>query len=65
MAIPPEAIATAGTYIVTLKCEGEAFPDAHRAIWWWALSQSGFHHRGRGVRKQRQALTKSTKIVES
>jgi len=29
--IPPEAIAKAGTYIVTLKCEGEAFPESHRA----------------------------------
>jgi hypothetical protein len=29
--IPPEAIAKAGTYIVTLKCEGEAFPGSHRA----------------------------------
>jgi Amidohydrolase family len=29
--IPPEAISTAGTYIVTLKCEGEAFPESHRA----------------------------------
>jgi hypothetical protein len=29
--ISPEAIATAGTYIVTLKCEGEPFPEAHRA----------------------------------
>jgi hypothetical protein len=29
--IPPEAIPTAGTYIVTLKCDGEAFPESHRA----------------------------------
>ena len=29
--ISPEAIAKADTYIVTLKCEGEAFPDSHRA----------------------------------
>jgi len=29
--IPPEAIPTAGTYLVTLKCEGEAFPESHRA----------------------------------
>ena len=29
--ISPEAIPTAGTYIVTLKCEGEAFPESHRA----------------------------------
>ncbi|MBI2534765.1 MAG: amidohydrolase family protein [Deltaproteobacteria bacterium] len=29
--IPPEAIPTAGTYIVTLKCEGESFPESHRA----------------------------------
>jgi hypothetical protein len=29
--IPPEAIPRAGTYIVTLKCEGEAFPESHRA----------------------------------
>ena len=29
--IPPEAIPTAGTYIVTIKCEGEAFPESHRA----------------------------------
>ena len=29
--IPPEAIATAGTYIVTIKCEGEPFPESHRA----------------------------------
>ncbi len=29
--IPPEAIPTAGTYIVTLKCEGELFPESHRA----------------------------------
>jgi hypothetical protein len=26
-----EAIPTAGTYIVTLKCEGEPFPESHRA----------------------------------
>ena len=29
--IPPEGIPTAGTYVVTLKCEGEAFPESHRA----------------------------------
>ena len=29
--IPREAIATAGTFIVMLKCEGEAFPESHRA----------------------------------
>jgi Amidohydrolase family len=29
--IPPEAIPSAGTYIVTLKCEGEPFPESHRA----------------------------------
>ena len=29
--IPPEAIPKAGAYIVTLKCEGEAFPESHRA----------------------------------
>ena len=29
--IPPKAIPTAGTYIVTLKCEGEPFPESHRA----------------------------------
>ena len=29
--IPPEAIAKAGMYVVTLKCEGEAFPESHRA----------------------------------
>ncbi len=29
--IPPETIPTAGTYIVTLKCEGEPFPESHRA----------------------------------
>ena len=29
--ISPQAIPTAGTYIVTLKCEGEAFPESHRA----------------------------------
>jgi hypothetical protein len=29
--IPPEAIPRAGTYIVTLKCEGEPFPESHRA----------------------------------
>jgi len=29
--ISPDAIATAGTYIVMLKCEGEAFPESHRA----------------------------------
>ena len=29
--IAPEAIPTAGTYIVTLKCEGEPFPESHRA----------------------------------
>jgi hypothetical protein len=29
--IPPEAIARAGTYIVTLKSEGEALPESHRA----------------------------------
>jgi hypothetical protein len=29
--VAPEAIPTAGTYIVTLKCEGENFPESHRA----------------------------------
>jgi hypothetical protein len=29
--IPPEAIPKAGTYLVTLKCEGESFPESHRA----------------------------------
>ncbi|HSF57612.1 MAG TPA: amidohydrolase family protein [Candidatus Binatia bacterium] len=29
--IAPEAIPRAGTYIVTLKCEGEPFPESHRA----------------------------------
>jgi len=29
--ISPEAIPTAGTYLVTLKCDGEAFPESHRA----------------------------------
>jgi hypothetical protein len=29
--ISPEAIPKAGTYIVTLKCEGESFPESHRA----------------------------------
>ncbi len=29
--VSPEAIPTAGTYIVTLKCEGESFPESHRA----------------------------------
>ena len=29
--ISPEAIAKAGAYSVTLKCEGEALPESHRA----------------------------------
>jgi imidazolonepropionase-like amidohydrolase len=29
--ISPEAIAKAGTYIVTLRCEGEPFPESNRA----------------------------------
>ena len=29
--ISPGAIAKAGTYIVTLQCEGESFPESHRA----------------------------------
>ena len=29
--IPPEAIPRAGTYIVTIKCDGESFPESHRA----------------------------------
>ena len=29
--IPPEAIPVAGTYTVTLKCDGENFPESHRA----------------------------------
>jgi hypothetical protein len=29
--IAPEAISTAGTYLVTLRCEGEPFPESHRA----------------------------------
>jgi hypothetical protein len=29
--VSPEAIAKAGTYIVTLQCEGESFPESHRA----------------------------------
>jgi len=28
--ISPEAVATAGTFIVTLKCEGVLFPESHR-----------------------------------
>ena len=36
--IAPEAIPGAGTYIVTLKCEGEAFPSPIEPISWWALS---------------------------
>lgn len=29
--VSPEAIPAAGTYIVTLKCDGEPFPESHRA----------------------------------
>ena len=29
--IPPEAIASAGTYVVTVRAEGEALPESHRA----------------------------------
>jgi hypothetical protein len=29
--VPPEAIATAGTYIVTVKSDGEPVPESHRA----------------------------------
>lgn len=29
--IPTQAIPKAGTYIVTLKCEGETFPESHQA----------------------------------
>jgi imidazolonepropionase-like amidohydrolase len=29
--ISPEAVSKAGTYIVTLKCDGEPFPESHRA----------------------------------
>jgi hypothetical protein len=29
--ISAEAIPKAGTYILTLKCEGEAFPESYRA----------------------------------
>jgi hypothetical protein len=29
--IPPEAIATAGTYIVTVRSLGEPLPESHRA----------------------------------
>lgn len=29
--IPPEAVATAGTYFVTLKSEGETLPESNRA----------------------------------
>ncbi len=29
--IPPEAIPNAGTYIVTVKSEGETLPESHRA----------------------------------
>jgi hypothetical protein len=29
--ISPEAIAQPGTYIVTLRCEGESFPESNRA----------------------------------
>ncbi len=29
--IPPEAIPKPGTYIVSLKCEGEVLPESHRA----------------------------------
>ena len=34
--ISPEAIAEAGTYIVTLKCEGETFPSPIGSPSWWA-----------------------------
>ena len=30
--ISPKVIAKAGTYIVTVKCEGEALPESHRRI---------------------------------
>jgi len=29
--IPPESIATAGTYVVTVKADGEPLPESHRA----------------------------------
>jgi len=29
--ISPEEIPTAGTYLVTLRSEGEEFPESHRA----------------------------------
>jgi imidazolonepropionase-like amidohydrolase len=29
--IPPEAIARAGTYIITVKCDGESLPESQRA----------------------------------
>jgi len=29
--IAPEAISTASTYIVTLKCKGDSFPESYRA----------------------------------
>jgi hypothetical protein len=29
--IPPEAIAKAGTYIITVKSEGESLPESQRA----------------------------------
>jgi len=38
--IPPEAIPKAGTYIVTLKCEGEPFPESHRAHLVVAINRS-------------------------
>jgi hypothetical protein len=35
----PEVIGS-DTYIVTLKCEGEALPVSNRAIFCWALSHA-------------------------
>jgi hypothetical protein len=48
--ISPDAIAKAGTYIVTLKCAGESFPESHQAISWRALSHSEARYREHGLR---------------
>ncbi len=46
----PEAVAKAGTYIVTLKCEGEAPPKSHQTHLMVALSHSELRYRERVIR---------------
>ena len=51
----PDAIAKAGTYIVTLKCEGEALPESHTdhlVVGFLAIASSVIEDASRGLPNQ-------------